>query len=345
MARSIAGALDGCGADIGLPSVENTCFEYVPWKPKIQEVGAGFEPACTTLRAVTYHSVTPPRLLPAMLEYTHRTSQSLARSLASVSGACETEGMTEHEFQTAHTVEDFTRNIQAVRARIDAAAARAGRDPADVQLLPVSKTVPEERIRQAVAAGCIDLGENKVQEAKRKAENLADLGVRWSVIGHLQTNKAKDVAAFAHEFQALDNLRQAAALDRRLQAAGRSLDVYVQVNTSAEPQKYGLAPEDLDGFVRELPAFSSLNVRGLMTLALFTSDTERVRTCFTLLRDLRDRVRDTDPDLVGDGKLSMGMSGDFETAIEEGSTCVRVGQAIFGARALPDSHYWPGTTA
>lgn len=251
--------------------------------------------------------------------------------------------MTENIFPTAESVTDFQRNIAAVRDRIADAAARRDRNPDDIQLLPVSKTVPEARIRNAVAAGCIDLGENKVQEAKRKAEALADLNIRWSVIGHLQTNKAKDVAAFAHEFQALDNLRQATALDRRLQAAGRGLDVYVQVNTSAEPQKYGLPPEDVERFLRELPAFSSLRVRGLMTLAIFSSDTERVRECFVTLRTLRDRIRDTDPSLIGDGKLSMGMSGDFEIAIEEGSTCVRVGQAIFGARELPDSHYWPGS--
>lgn len=246
-----------------------------------------------------------------------------------------------HDFPTASSIVEFERNLHDVRAKIAQAAKRVDRDPAEVRLLPVSKTVPEDRVRLAVAAGCRELGENKVQEAKRKSENLADLGVAWSVIGHLQTNKARDVAAFASEFQALDNLRAAAALDRRLQAAGRSLDVYVQVNTSAEPQKYGLAPEDLEAFLREMPNYSALRVRGLMTLALFTSDTERVRTCFTLLRSLRDELRDTDPALVGDGELSMGMSGDYEVAIEEGATCVRVGQAIFGARQLPDSHYWP----
>lgn len=246
-----------------------------------------------------------------------------------------------HDFPTATSVAEFSRNIAEVKQKITEAALRVGRDPADVQLLPVSKTVPEERVRLAIAAGCRELGENKVQEAKRKSENLADLGVAWSVIGHLQTNKARDVAAFASEFQALDSLRAAAALDRRLQAAGRSLDVYVQVNTSAEPQKYGLPPEALESFLREMPQFSSLRLRGLMTLAIFSSDIPRVRTCFTLLRTLRDRMRDVDPQLVGDGGLSMGMSGDYEVAIEEGATCVRVGQAIFGARQVPDSHYWP----
>lgn len=233
-------------------------------------------------------------------------------------------------------------NIAAVRARIDAAALRAGRDPQHVRLLPVSKTVPEERIRRAVRDGCTEFGENKVQEAKRKAENLADLDVNWCVIGHLQTNKARDVAAFAHEFQALDRHRAAAALDRRLQAVGRGLRVYVQVNTSGEESKFGLEPEATLDFLGELSVYSSLEIQGLMTLARFTADTEQVRECFRVLRELRDEGLQRG--LVGPGELSMGMSGDYETAIEEGSTCVRVGQAIFGARALPDSHYWPGAT-
>lgn len=248
---------------------------------------------------------------------------------------------TDAAYPRAESTEDFRRNLAAVRARIAAAAERAGRSPEEVRLLPVSKTVPEERIRLAVAAGCRELGENKVQEAERKYKNLADLDVSWSVIGHLQSNKAKDVAAFADEFQALDRLRVAEVLDRRLQAAGRGLDVYVQVNTSAEASKFGLPPEDALEFLRRLPQFSALRVRGFMTLAVFSDDVERVRSCFALLRGLRDRARDEDPALIGDGELSMGMSGDYETAIEQGATVVRVGQAIFGARPLPDSHYWP----
>lgn len=231
-------------------------------------------------------------------------------------------------------------NLAAVNQRIADAAHKVGREPEEIRLLPVSKTVPEERIREAVAAGCVELGENKVQEAQRKAENLADLGIKWSVIGHLQTNKAKDVVEFAHEFQALDRHRAAAALDRRLQSANKELPVYVQVNTSGEESKFGLAPQDTLKFLKELSAYSSLKVQGLMTLALFSAETERVRECFRVLRQLRDDARDHH--LVGPGELSMGMSGDFETAIEEGATCVRVGQAIFGARPLPDSHYWPG---
>ncbi|WP_372054657.1 YggS family pyridoxal phosphate-dependent enzyme [Tistrella mobilis] len=243
----------------------------------------------------------------------------------------------------AESVEDFRENLAAVHARIAAAAARVGRDPATVRLLPVSKTMDEAHIRLAYAAGCRLLGENKVQEAARKWEAMADLAdLQWSVIGHLQTNKAKLVARFAAEFQALDNLRAAEALDRRLQIEGRSLDVFVQVNTSDEESKYGLPPEEVAGFLKELPAFSALKVRGLMTLALFSAEAARVRRCFVLLRELRDRLRQDAPAGLSLDELSMGMSGDFEIAIEEGATVVRVGQAIFGARKLPDSHFWPG---
>lgn len=245
-------------------------------------------------------------------------------------------------YTPANSVEDFRRNLAAVHERIAAACARAGRDPSEVRLLPVSKTVPEARIRLAYAAGCRELGENKVQEAAGKAEAMADLSdLRWSVIGHLQTNKAKVVARFAAEFQALDSLRVAEALDRRLQAEGRSLDVLVQVNTSREASKFGLPPDDVARFVRELPAFTSLRVRGLMTLALLSAEPPRVRPCFVRLRELRARLRQEAPDGVAMNELSMGMSGDFELAVEEGATVVRVGQAIFGPRALPDSHYWP----
>lgn len=248
------------------------------------------------------------------------------------------------DYPRAATIDDFVRNIASVRVRIAASADRAGRHPSEIRLLPVSKTVDEDRIRLAVKAGCRELGENKVQEAKRKHGNLADLDVRWSVIGHLQTNKVKDVAAFAAEFQALDSLRVAEVLDRRLQAAGRSLDVYVQVNTSTEESKYGLEPEAVPKFLDALPRYGALRVRGFMTLAVFTTDTDRVRECFRVLRAVRDRARDTDPDLVGSGELSMGMSGDYEVAIEEGADCVRVGQAIFGARTTASDMYWPPST-
>jgi len=232
--------------------------------------------------------------------------------------------------------------IAAVRGQVDAACASAGRAPSEVRLLPVSKTVSIERLRLAYVAGLRELGENKVQEALGKSEAMADLAdLRWVLIGHLQTNKAKYVAKFCNQFQALDNLRVAAALDKELQKQGRALDVLVQVNTSDEASKFGLAPIDVPAFMRELPAFSSLRVRGLMTLALFSPDPALVRPCFVRLRELRDQLRHSVPDGIMLDELSMGMSGDFALAIAEGATCVRVGTAIFGQRNTPDSLYWP----
>jgi PLP dependent protein len=247
-----------------------------------------------------------------------------------------------HAYPTATTLEDFRRNLTHVHERIVSACQRVGRDPATVRLLPVSKTVDETRIRLSYAAGCRFLGENKVQEAYQKSQAMTDLtDLRWSIIGHLQTNKAKYVARFAAEFQALDSLKVAEALDRHLQHEGRPLDVFVQVNTSNETSKYGLSPNDLRVFLSQLTAFSALRVQGLMTLAVLSTDISRVRQCFRLLRQLRNELRQDAPAGMALNELSMGMSGDFEIAIEEGSTVVRVGQAIYGTRSLPDSYFWP----
>ncbi|BAV63229.1 YggS family pyridoxal phosphate-dependent enzyme [Sphingobium cloacae] len=233
----------------------------------------------------------------------------------------------------------FARNLASVRARIAAACARSGRAVEGVRLMIVTKTVPAPILRLAHHAGLSDIGENKLQEARDKHGLLADLPIRWSIIGHLQTNKVKYLVRFASEFHALDSLRLADALNRRLEAEGRDLDVFVQVNTSGEPSKFGLAADDLTPFVERLADFPRLRPRGLMTLALFSADADRVRPCFRLLRALRDQAATVDERLAG---LSMGMSGDYEIAIEEGATVVRVGQAIFGARPGGDAHYWPG---
>ena len=248
--------------------------------------------------------------------------------------------MTAPLYPQATTAAEITANLAHINARIAAACAACGREPDEVRLLPVSKTVPAERLHFAYDAGIRLLGENKVQEAYDKWQALTALdGLEWAVIGHLQSNKVKYVARFAAEFQALDSLDIAEALDRRLQQEGRSLDVFIQINTSDEPQKYGMTPDAADAFIRALPAYSALRPRGLMTLALFSDDHEAVRRCFVRLRELRDRLRETNPAIA---ELSMGMSGDFELAIAEGATTVRVGQAIFGARRTPDSEYWPG---
>ncbi len=245
-------------------------------------------------------------------------------------------------YPQATTAADIRDNIADIEQRIAQACARVGRDPSDVRLLPVSKTKGLDVIRLAYEAGCRLLGENKVQEARRKHQETQDLtDLNWAVIGHLQTNKAKYVARFASEFQALDSLRVAEKLNNRLAKEGRSLDVFVQVNTSGEASKFGLEPRDVLDFAKQLPQFDCLNVRGLMTLALFSSEEDRVRPCFVTLRELRNKLRQDAPQGDAFAELSMGMSGDFEWAIEEGATTVRVGQAIFGARDKPDSYYWP----
>lgn len=232
--------------------------------------------------------------------------------------------------------------LSRVRTAIEAAAVRSGRPGNAVRLVLVTKTVPPERIREAIDAGHLDLAENKVQEASAKAEMLSDTAARWSMIGHLQSNKVKDVLRFAHEVQSVDRISLAAALDRRLQALGRDLDILVQVNTSGEPGKYGLSPDKVASFLRELASFNSLRPRGFMTLATFTTDEAEVRRCFRLLRETRDHALQHAPQGGALQELSMGMSGDYQWAIEEGATIVRVGQAVFGKRSTPDAYYWPG---
>lgn len=230
-------------------------------------------------------------------------------------------------------------NLETVEQRISEACARAGRQRASVRLLPITKTVPQHILRFAYQAGLTSFGENRVQEAASKHEALRDLSIDWGIVGHLQTNKVKHLTPFAHEFHALDSLRLADLLNRRLEQEDRFLDVYVQVNTSNEESKYGLHPNVLGPFIDKLGDFPRLRPRGLMTLALFSSDLSMVRPCFRLLQRLRDKEVKRNAML---SELSMGMSGDFETAVEEGADVVRVGQAIFGRRPTDDSQYWPG---
>jgi pyridoxal phosphate enzyme (YggS family) len=223
----------------------------------------------------------------------------------------------------------FAGRLAAVRGRIAAACADAGRDPSEVNVLPVSKTFDAVAIREAVGLGLRRFGENKVQEIQAKAAELAAEALDWVVIGHLQTNKAKAVARLASEVQSLDRLDLAVALDKALQAEGRGIDVLVQVKTSREESKSGLAPEALPGFLDELRHYPSLRVRGLMTLAEASDDDAVVRACFRDLYQCRDTARQAGHAV---DRLSMGMSGDFALAIAEGSTEIRVGSALFGAR-------------
>ncbi|SSW61844.1 YggS family pyridoxal phosphate-dependent enzyme [Achromobacter agilis] len=234
-------------------------------------------------------------------------------------------------------VDTMAGRLAQIQQRIADACARAGRPPESVTLLPVSKTFGIDAIREAMALGLTRFGENKTQEIRQKAAALAGQGLQWVLIGHLQTNKARDAARDAAEVQSLDRVELAEALHRRLVNEGRSLDVLVQVKTSSEPSKYGMAPEEVPAFLRRIAAdFPALRVQGLMTLAVNSPDPDEVRACFRALRELRDRLRQENIPGVSLERLSMGMSGDFELAIEEGSTEVRIGTAVFGARTYPD---------
>ena len=222
---------------------------------------------------------------------------------------------------------DVVERLAAVRARIAEAAAAAGRRPGEVTLLPVSKTHPVEDIADfSRLSGIRSFGENRPQELAAKAVTYPHLD--WVLIGPLQRNKAGLVAAHASQFQALDSLRVAEALDRQLQALGRSLDVMIEVNTSGEPAKHGVPPADALTLARNLAPYASLKPIGLMTLAA-QGEEPQVRGCFRALRTVQSQLRDNGHDWPS---LSMGMSNDYVWAIEEGSTMVRLGTAIFGPR-------------
>ena len=228
------------------------------------------------------------------------------------------------------TAADLNSRLDAVESRIASACAAAGRARDEVRLLPVSKTWSAEQIAPVVAAGHHRLAENRVQEVVAKAPDLPE--VSWVLIGPLQTNKVTKVVDLVTEFQALDSPRLAEALDRRLQTAGRSLDVLVQVNTSGEASKSGLAPDEVEPFCATLAQYASLRPRGLMTIATLGSDPAEAERCFGLLADLRNRLRDNGVGGSDWPELSMGMSADLEQAIAHGATQVRVGRAIFGER-------------
>ncbi|WP_313813434.1 YggS family pyridoxal phosphate-dependent enzyme [Glutamicibacter sp.] len=236
----------------------------------------------------------------------------------------------------AATTEDFSHNLAAVQQRINAAATSVGRDPASVRLLPVTKTIPADRLRLAIAAGVDTLGENKVQEAMAKHEEFVEdyPHLRYSIIGPLQTNKAKFVAQFADEFHALDSLKLAETLQRRLEVEDRRLEVFIQVNTSGEESKSGIQADEAAQLLSAIEPLDRLIPVGLMTMAANTTNEASIRASFGLLRQTLQQLQEAGaPESFTE--LSMGMSGDFELAIQEGATVVRVGQGIFGARKYP----------
>lgn len=227
---------------------------------------------------------------------------------------------------------DVGQNLAAIQERITRAASRVGRPPRSVRLVAVSKGQPTAALQRGVGAGCHDLGENYVQELVEKMDALAGAEVRWHLIGPLQRNKARHVAGRIAMLHTLDSVPLCHELEKRCAAAGVTLDVLCQVNLAQEPQKHGVGAPELSPLLNAVAACAHLRVRGLMTIPPFFDEPERARPLFRALRELRDEVARDQPGLTLD-ELSMGMSGDFEVAIEEGATLVRVGTAIFGERS------------
>jgi len=227
-------------------------------------------------------------------------------------------------------------NIAAIHERIAAAARRAGRRPEEIALMAVSKTHAPERIREAYASGLRLFGENRVQEFAGKAAALADLtGAEWHMIGHLQSNKAGKAAELFVAVDSVDSVKLAEKLDAAARSLNKKLLVLIEINVGGETAKTGVAPDSrgLEELLLAAPRLEALEFRGLMTVPPFTDDPEDARPYFRKLRELRDRIAARKLAGVGTHILSMGMSHDFEVAIEEGSTCIRVGTAIFGARS------------
>ena len=224
-------------------------------------------------------------------------------------------------------------NLAAVRSRIERAAARSGRPASSIRLVAISKTFGADHVRAARAAGQIDFGENKVQEALDKREALADLDVRWHLVGHLQSNKAKKAAGAFALIHSVDGADLLLRLDRAARELGQSVDALVQVDLAGEATKFGAAPADLPAVFDAASRAAHLRIVGLMLLPPWSEDPEETRPYFRRLRQLREEwlARGTPAAMLAE--LSMGMSHDFEVAIEEGATLVRVGTAVFGPRS------------
>jgi PLP dependent protein len=227
-------------------------------------------------------------------------------------------------------------NIIQVQDRIAAAARRASRNPAEITLMGVSKTFPVESIREAYQAGLRIFGENRVQEFAGKVEALRDLNeAKWHLIGHLQTNKTAKAAELFDAVDSLDSVRMGNKLNALPKGMAKKLSVLIEINVGGEQAKSGVAPvsAELEEILQAAPRWADLEIRGLMTVPPYTEDPQRARPYFQELRKIRDAIAARELPNIGTEVLSMGMSHDFEIAIEEGSTCVRVGTAIFGTRS------------
>ena len=236
--------------------------------------------------------------------------------------------------------DNILNNLNVILDRIEKACLKSNRNPDEVKLL-ATKTVSSEKIKVALQANQTLIAENKVQELKEKFDDLKDIPHTNHFIGHLQTNKIKDVLKYDVScIQSVDRLDLAEKLQQRLTLENKTIEVLIQVNTSNEESKFGIQPENTIELVRQIAQFNRLKIKGLMTIGLFSSETEKVRKCFQILKSIQQEIIKQNIPNVEMNELSMGMSGDLETAIEEGATIVRVGTAIFGQRMYPDSYYW-----
>jgi pyridoxal phosphate enzyme (YggS family) len=225
--------------------------------------------------------------------------------------------------------EQIARNLARVRARIADAAASCGRTADEITLVAVTKYVGEPEIRALVEAGCTVLGENRPQALWEKAEACADQPIQWHMVGHLQRNKVRRTLPVVRMVQSADSPRLIAAIDRNAAELSSRMPVLLEVNVSGDATKHGFRPQDLEPFLDELAGYEHVEARGLMCMASFTGGLEAARRDFAALRQLRDRLRASCPDSVGLDELSMGMSGDYEVAIREGATIVRIGSALY----------------
>lgn len=224
------------------------------------------------------------------------------------------------------TVKD---NLETINKKIKAAALKVNRDPQEIKLVAVTKTATLEQIKEAINEGVKIIGENKVQEATEKYQVLTT-EVKWHLIGHLQTNKVKYAVEIFDLIHSVDSIKLAKEIDKRSVQFKKIIDVLIEVNISGEETKYGYNPEKVEAFLKEISEFSGIRVRGLMTIAPISKNKEEVRPYFRRLRELSERIRDKNIKNIKMDYLSMGMTDDFEIAIEEGANMVRIGRGIFG---------------
>lgn len=237
-----------------------------------------------------------------------------------------------------HLVEE---NLRSVRSQMGLACQHSGRKKEEVKLLLATKTVQLEKLQISIQAGEVLFGENKAQELRDKFPLMQQYNqVEWHFIGHLQTNKVKDVVKYVTLIHSVDRLKLGKALHQQLLKENKTLDILVQVNTSFEDSKFGISPDCALELVEQLSYFETLNVKGLMTIGKLNATNDETRHCFRLLKQIQAQIMEMDFPRVIMDILSMGMSGDFKVAIEEGATIIRVGTSVFGQRYLPDEYYW-----